>query len=72
MVVDRFTKFAHFIPCSKAISRMETTNLFLTNIVREVSLACVARTGPSGALDRGEKMGDKVGDSILVKGLNIR
>ena len=34
VVVDRFTKMAHFIPCSKAISGMETTDLLLTNIVR--------------------------------------
>ena len=34
VVVDRFTKMAHFIPCSKAISGMETTDLLLMNIVR--------------------------------------
>ena len=34
VVVDRFTKMAHFIPCVKAISGMETLNLLLTNIVR--------------------------------------
>ena len=34
VVVDRFTKMASFIPCSKAISGMETTGLLLTNIVR--------------------------------------
>ena len=34
VVVDRFTKMAHFIPCSKAISGLETTNLILANVVR--------------------------------------
>jgi hypothetical protein len=34
VVVDRFTKMAHFIPCSKTISGMETADLLLTNIVR--------------------------------------
>ena len=33
VVVDRFTKMAHFIPCAKAISGVETTDLLLTNIV---------------------------------------
>ena len=33
VVVDRFTKMAHFIPCSKAVSGMETADLLLTNIV---------------------------------------
>ena len=34
VVVDRFTKLVHFIPCSKAISRLEKTNLILVNVVR--------------------------------------
>jgi hypothetical protein len=33
VVVDRFTKMAHFIPCSKAISGAATTNLILENVV---------------------------------------
>ena len=34
VVVDRFTKMAHFIPCSKAISGAATANLILENVVR--------------------------------------
>ena len=34
VVVDRFTKMVHFIPCSKAISGLETANLILANVVR--------------------------------------
>ena len=34
VVVDRFTKMAHCIPCSKAISSLETRNLILANVVR--------------------------------------
>ena len=33
VVMDRFTKMAHFIPCSKAISGLETMNLILENVV---------------------------------------
>jgi hypothetical protein len=34
VVVDRFTKMTHFIPCSKTISGMETAKfLLLTNIL---------------------------------------
>ena len=33
VVVDRFTKMVHFIPCSKAISGLETTNLVFANVV---------------------------------------
>jgi transposase InsO family protein len=32
VVVDRLTKMAHFIPCTKTIVREETTKLFLDNI----------------------------------------
>ena len=31
--MDQFTKMAHFIPCSKAISGLETTNLILAYVV---------------------------------------
>ena len=34
VIVDRFTKMAHFIPCSKSISGPETANLILANVVR--------------------------------------
>ena len=34
VVVDRFTKMAHFIPCSKAISGPKTADLILANVVR--------------------------------------
>ena len=34
VMVDRFTKMAHFAPCAKTISAEETTNLFLKNVVR--------------------------------------
>ena len=34
VVMDRFTKMVHFIPCSKAISDLKTTNLILANVVR--------------------------------------
>jgi hypothetical protein len=32
VVVDRLTKMAHFIPCTKTITVKETTKLFLDNI----------------------------------------
>jgi hypothetical protein len=34
VVVDRFTKMAHFIPCNKTITGEETAKLFLDNIYR--------------------------------------
>lgn len=34
VIVDRFTKMAHFTPCSKAITGKETAKLFLNNIYR--------------------------------------
>jgi hypothetical protein len=34
VVVDRLTKMAHFIPCSKLIMAEETTQLILDGIVR--------------------------------------
>jgi hypothetical protein len=34
VVVDRFSKMAHFVPCSKTISGEETAALFLKNVVR--------------------------------------
>lgn len=34
VVVDRFTKMAHFVPCKKSISGGETARLFLHNIYR--------------------------------------
>jgi hypothetical protein len=34
VVVDRLTKMAHFIPCTKTITGEETTKLFLDNIYR--------------------------------------
>jgi hypothetical protein len=32
MVVDRLTKMAHFIPCTKIVTEEETVRLFLDNI----------------------------------------
>ena len=32
VMVDRFTKMAHFAPCSKTITGEETTDLFFKNI----------------------------------------
>lgn len=32
VIVDRFTKMVHFIPCTKSITGEETTKLFLDNI----------------------------------------
>jgi len=34
VVVDRFTKMAHFTPCSKSITEEETAQLILDGIVR--------------------------------------
>ncbi len=34
VVVDRFTKMSHFIPCNKSITGEQTAKLFLDNIVR--------------------------------------
>ena len=34
VIVDRFSKMAHFVPCSKTISGEETVDLFLKNVVR--------------------------------------
>ena len=34
VMVDWFTKMAHFPPCAKTISTEETTDLFLKNVVR--------------------------------------
>ena len=34
VMVDRFTKMAHFAPCAKTISVEKTTSLFLKNVVR--------------------------------------
>ena len=33
VIVDRFSKMAHFVPSSKTISGEETTYLFLNNVV---------------------------------------
>jgi hypothetical protein len=32
LVVDRFTKMVHFIPCNKLITGEKTTNLFLDHV----------------------------------------
>ena len=34
VIVDRFSKMAHFVPCSKAISGKETADLLLKSVVR--------------------------------------
>lgn len=34
VVVDRFTKMAHFIPCAKAVSASKTVSLFMDHIFR--------------------------------------
>ena len=34
VVVDRLTKMAHFIPCTKSISAKETADLVLNNVIR--------------------------------------
>jgi hypothetical protein len=34
VVVDRFTKMAHFTPCSKSITVEETAQLILDGIIR--------------------------------------
>ena len=34
VIVDRFTKMAHFMPCTKSITGEETAKLFINNIYR--------------------------------------
>ena len=34
VVIDRVSKMAHFVPCSKTILGEDTTELFLKNVVR--------------------------------------
>ena len=34
VIVNPFSKMAHFVPCSKTISGEATTDLFLKNVVR--------------------------------------
>ena len=34
IIVDRFTKMAHFVPCAKTITGEETTDLFKKKVVR--------------------------------------
>ncbi|GGV52160.1 hypothetical protein GCM10010495_81890 [Kitasatospora herbaricolor] len=34
VIVDRFTKMAHFVPCTKFITGEETVKLFIDNIYR--------------------------------------
>ena len=34
VMVDRFTKMAHFAPCAKTITGEETVDLFFKNVVR--------------------------------------
>ena len=34
VMVDHFTKMAHFAPCAKTITGEETTDLFFKNVVR--------------------------------------
>jgi hypothetical protein len=34
VIVDRFSKMAHFVPCSKTISGKETADLLLTSVIR--------------------------------------
>ena len=34
VIIDQFSKMAHFVPCSKTISGEETTYLFLKNVVQ--------------------------------------
>ena len=50
VMVDRFTKMAHFTPYAKIISAEATTDLFLKNVVRihglldDVTSDCMATT----------------------------
>ena len=37
-VVDRFTKMAHLIPCTKAINSQETTELLMREVFRHHGL----------------------------------
>ena len=34
VMVNRFIKMAHFVPCAKTITEEETTDLFFKNVVR--------------------------------------
>ena len=34
VMVDHFTKMAHFAPCARTITEEETTDLFFNNVVR--------------------------------------
>jgi len=34
VIVDRFSKMTHFVPCKKTITSKETTRLFIDNIYR--------------------------------------
>jgi hypothetical protein len=34
VIVDRFTKMGHFIPCNKTVTAEQTANLFIQNILR--------------------------------------
>ena len=38
IIVDRFTKMAHFIPCTKAITSQETTELLMREVFRHRGL----------------------------------
>ena len=33
IIVDRYSKMTHFVPCSKTVFEEETTDLFLKNVV---------------------------------------
>ena len=37
-IVDRFTKMAHFIPCTKVITSQETTELLMREVFRHHGL----------------------------------
>ena len=39
ILTDRFTKIAHFIPCMKAITSQETTELLMREVFRHHGLA---------------------------------
>jgi len=34
VIIDQFSKMAHFIPCKKTITGEETTKLFMDNVYR--------------------------------------